>query len=334
MNYKTGEEILEMNLPKQKFLIDQILPKGVVLLAGSPKIGKSWFVLQMAVSISNGISFLNFNTSQAKVLYLSLEDTFQRLQNRLIDYDDYELENVHFITESRSLKSGLIEDIELYLDGNPSTKLIIIDTLQKIRDVRGDGYSYGLDYKDISILTKLSNKKNITMIIVHHLRKMKSEDSFEEISGTTGLTGAVDAMYVMKKQKNNDVVLEATGRDIETFDLKIRFNKENHQWELIHKSLEDFIEDEAILKVIEFMNTHHEFKGSATRLSELLMENFKYEISNSSLARKLRKFDWVLEDNDIDFEHHRTGSQRLLYLKKSSGSYDVNDGSDTKMTQI
>ena len=72
MNYKTGEEILEMNLPKQKFLIDQILPKGVVLLAGSPKIGKSWFVLQMAVSISNGISFLNFNTSQAKVLYLSL----------------------------------------------------------------------------------------------------------------------------------------------------------------------------------------------------------------------------------------------------------------------
>ena len=144
---KTGEEILEMNLIHQEYLVEQILPSGLFLLAGSPKIGKSWFVLQLGIAISNGVDFLRFRTRLAHVLYLCLEDTYQRIQNRLLDYEEETLNNIKFSTNSSKLDKGLIEQLEQYLVEHDYTKLIIIDTLQKIRNVRADGYTYSQDIK-------------------------------------------------------------------------------------------------------------------------------------------------------------------------------------------
>lgn len=330
MEIKTGEEILQMELETQKFLVDQILPVGLSLLAGSPKIGKSWFVLQLGIAISNGLDFLGFKTLQSSVWYLCLEDTYQRIQNRLIDYEDLPLDNIVFSPEAKSLNRGLIKQLEDYIAISKNTKLIIIDTLQRIRSSNTDGYTYGQDYNEINILNDFVNRTGISILVVHHLRKMKSENPFEEISGTTGIAGAVDGMYVMKRNQENksEAKLIATGRDFESFDLKITFNDESHQWELLEKSLEDIIEDESVLHVIKLMNTLNNFNGTATDLSQLLDTECDYKILPSTLSRKLNKNKQVLKEHNIEFTTLRTRYQRTISLKKKVVVRDDNDGSD------
>ena len=319
---KTGEEILEMNLVHQEYLVEQILPSGLFLLAGSPKIGKSWFVLQMGIAISNGVDFLGFRAKMAHVLYLCLEDTYQTIRNRLLDYEEDPLNNITFSTSSSKLDKGLIEELEQYLVEHDDTKLIIIDTLQKIRNVRADGYTYGQDYKEINVLNDFVNRTGVSILVVHHLRKMKSDDPFEEISGTTGIAGAVDGMYVMKKHKDirDEVTLTATGRDIESFDLKISFNKETHYWELIEKSLENEIEDECVVNVVKLFQTLDSFEGTATELSQMLKMELSYDVLPSVLSKKLRKNSYSLKENNIEFIYERTSYQKTIILRRIIGS--------------
>lgn len=332
---KTGEEILTMNLPTQSYLVEQILPSGLFLLAGSPKIGKSWFVLQLGIAISNGTEFLGFKTQQSKVLYLCLEDTYQRIQNRLIDYEDESLDNIEFTMQANKLDNGLVKELDHYVAEHEKTKLIIIDTLQKIRTVRGDGYTYGQDYKEINILNEFVNRTGVSILLVHHLRKMKADDPFEEISGTTGIAGAVDGMYVMKKNKesSNGINLTATGRDILSFDLKISFNEETHHWQLLEKSLEDETMDEHILNLIEFVNRVESFEGTATELSDLLKKHLDFGVTASVLSKKIKKNVKTLHDHNIEFKGVRTRYQRTISLKKIAVVRDVSDGSDADIAQ-
>ena len=311
-----------MDLPHQDYVVETILPTGLYLLAGSPKIGKSWFVLQLGIAVSNGQSFLGFKSHASSVLYLCLEDTYQRIRNRLMDYEEECLDHIDFVLESQSLDYGLINDLKYHLELKPNTKLIIIDTLQKIRNNRSDGYAYGQDYKDINVLNKFVNETGITVILVHHLRKMKAEDSFEEISGTTGLTGAVDGMFVMKKSSNRsqEATLIATGRDIESFELKLSFNNLSHRFELLEKSLEDEIEDNCIISVIRLIYQLQFFEGSASELSELL----DVMITPSALSKKLRRYENVLRDHQIFYRYTRTSYKKIITLILDDGG----DGND------
>lgn len=311
-----------MDLPHQNYVVEPIIPTGLYLLAGSPKIGKSWFVLQLGIAVSNGQPFLGFKSHASSVLYLCLEDTYQRVRNRLMDYEEERLDHIDFVLESQSLDYGLINDLKYHLELKPDTKLIIVDTLQKIRNNRSDGYAYGQDYKDINVLNKFVNETGITVILVHHLRKMKAEDSFEEISGTTGLTGAVDGMFVMKKSSNRsqEATFIATGRDIESFVLKLSFNNLSHRFELLEKSLEDEIEDNCIISVIRLIYQHKFFEGSASELSELLDIN----ITPSALSKKLRRYENVLRDHQVLYRYTRTSYQKTITLTLDDGS----DGND------
>lgn len=311
-----------MDLPHQDYVVEPILPTGLYLLAGSPKIGKSWFVLQLGIAVSNGQSFLGFKSHASSVLYLCLEDTYQRIRNRLMDYEEEYLDHIDFVLESQSLDYGLINDLKYHLETKPDTKLIIIDTLQKIRNNRSDGYAYGQDYKDINVLNKFVNETGITVILVHHLRKMKAEDSFEEISGTTGLTGAVDGMFVMKKLSNRsqEATLIATGRDIESFELKLSFNNSIHRFELLEKSLEDEVEDNCIINVIKLIHELKYFEGTASELSELLGTS----VTPSALSKKLRRYENVLRDHQVLYRYTRTSYQKTITLTLDDGS----DGND------
>ena len=327
---KTGEDILAMSLPNQEYLVDQILPSGLFLLAGSPKIGKSWLVLQLRIAISNGADFLGFTTQRSHVLYLCLEDTYQRIQNRLVDYGDEPLDNIKFATSASKLDKGLIKELEHYISEHEDTKLIIIDTLQKIRNTRIDGYTYGQDYKEINILNEFVNRTGVSILLVHHLRKMKADDPFEEISGTTGIAGAVDGMYVMKKNREsrNEVTLIATGRDIISFDLTLRFNEETHHWELLEKSLEDDAVDEYVLNVIKLIEQINSFEGTATELRDLLKTKLNLVVLPSVLSKKLKRNVQLLKDHNIEFQSLRSRLQRTIQLNKINRNSDVSDGSD------
>ena len=147
---------------------------------------------------------------------LALEDDYARLQKRLSQMFGMEgSENFYFATKSKSLNDGLERQLVTFVTEHKDARLIIIDTLQKVREVGGDKFSYASDYEIVTKLKAFSDKYGICFLVVHHTRKMESSDSFDMISGTNGLLGAADGAFVMQKEKRTDnkAVLEVAGRD-------------------------------------------------------------------------------------------------------------------------
>ena len=180
-----------------------------------------------------GIPLWNYKVNQGSVLYLALEDDFSRLQKRLSKMFGMESTNkFYFTTMSKSLNEGLEEQLARFLKEYTDTKLIMIDTLQKIREVRGDRYSYSSDYDIVNKLKQFSDKHNVCILVVHHTRKLQSEDSFEMISGTNGLLGAADGAFIMQKKKriDNIAILDIAGRDQPDQKLTLEFDREHCIW--------------------------------------------------------------------------------------------------------
>lgn len=174
-------------------IIDGLLYRGTYLFAGSPKIGKSFLMAQLAYHVSTGTNLWGFDVRQGKVLYLALEDNYPRLQKRLYRmFGTAENENLFFSVSAHPLGNGLDEQLDSFLQKHSDTSLVIIDTLQKVREVGGENYSYANDYQIITKLKGFTDRHNICMLIVHHTRKQMADDKFDMISGTNGLLGAAD----------------------------------------------------------------------------------------------------------------------------------------------
>ena len=204
------------------FVIDDLLPQGLHLLAGAPKIGKSWLALWLCLCAAQGKPLWTFATRPCEVLYLCLEDSFQRIQSRLFDLTEDAPPTLHFAVMSQQLHNGLVEQIEQFLKEHPQTRLIVIDTLQRIRTAGNDANAYASDYRDIGVLKALADKHRIAILLVHHLRKMNDDDPMNMISGTTGLSGATDSNFVLRKsqRRENTATLYCTGRDIPYRELR------------------------------------------------------------------------------------------------------------------
>ncbi len=178
---------------------------------------------------------MGISVRQGTVLYLALEDDYARLQKRLSQMFGMEgSEDFYFATKSKSLHDGLERQLVTFVTEHKDARLIIIDTLQKVREVGGDKFSYASDYEIVTKLKAFSDKYGICFLVVHHTRKMESSDSFDMISGTNGLLGAADGAFVMQKEKRTDnkAVLEVAGRDQQDQKLWLNFNRERCVWEL------------------------------------------------------------------------------------------------------
>lgn len=234
-----AETLLSTPLKRTMFVVDALIPQGVSIICGSSKIGKSWLMLWLGLRVAQGLSVWETPTEAGDVLYLCLEDTFTRIQNRLYHLTESAPGNLRFAVMSSKLGGGLEEEIKSHLFDYPSTRLIIIDTLQKVRDGKngsGKNGMYGDDYDDITAIKRIADEQNIAVILVHHLRKLKdSDDPFNQISGSTGLTGAVDTAFLLKRDTatSDTATLIAKGRDIEMQELRLRFI--DRVWELIEK---------------------------------------------------------------------------------------------------
>ena len=186
-------ELYDTAYPPKLPIIDGLLYNGTYLFVGSPKIGKSFFMAQIGYHVSKGIPLWGFSVRQGTVLYLALEDDYARLQKRLSQMFGMEgSENFYFATKSKSLNDGLEKQLVTFVTEHKDARLIIIDTLQKVREVGGDKFSYASDYEIVTKLKAFSDKYGICFLVVHHTRKMESSDSFDMISGTNGLLGAAD----------------------------------------------------------------------------------------------------------------------------------------------
>ena len=286
-------------------------------------------MLDLALSIASGEPFLGQNTAKCGVLYLCLEDTLKRIQDRLMKLTDEAPSNLRFAVTAGTLGGGFEEELKNYLHSNPDTKLVIIDTLQRIRSSKSNssGGIYANDYEDISALKEIAASRNVSILLVHHLRKMPdNSDPFNEISGTTGISGAVDSAFLLKKGKRADdtATLYATGRDIEYQEIHLIFKK--MRWILLEIQTIDQIKKmetpNYIYKIVPFMSTRSEWSGSATELLEELGETTCYSTMVSKMIVKY--YYEILRPEGITFDTKRTNKSRLLILKKRG----VCDGGD------
>ncbi|MDE7054921.1 MAG: bifunctional DNA primase/polymerase [Oscillospiraceae bacterium] len=232
----SAPELQQADLPPVKYLVEGMLPDGTGLLTAASKIGKSWMVLDLGLCVAAGRPFLGRCTHQAGVLYLALEDSLNRLQDRMnkVLNGKPAPPQFYFSTEAPKLDMGLLDTLDSHLKKSPDTRLIIIDTLQKVRGQalpRESGYAQ--DYREMETIKAFMDKRGVSVLFVHHNRKMRDDDDpFNMISGTNGIMGAADTIWTIAKAKRADeeAVLHITGRDVPQSSLVIRFDKGEWTW--------------------------------------------------------------------------------------------------------
>lgn len=235
LNTIDGAALMSQPLRPPDFVVDSLLSQGLHILAGSPKVGKSWLILWLAVMVAKGEPVWDMATRQGHTLYLCLEDSVLRIQNRLFEITEDAPESVHFCTECAPIGQGLEEQIETFSMEHPGTVLVIIDTLQMVRPIHDA--TYANDYRDMSVLKRLADRLGLAILLIHHLRKEKAEDVFHRISGTTAISGAVDSNFTLveKRRGSGRAKLTCIGRDIEYRELELERNADN-VWELLSDS--------------------------------------------------------------------------------------------------
>ena len=335
LNTIDADTLLSTSLPPTRFVIDQLLPQGLHILAGAPKVGKSWLALWLCLQVAQGKPVWDFPVRGSTVLYLCLEDSFTRIQNRLFQITADAPESLHFATIAAGIGDGLEEQLTDFLALHPDTSMVVIDTLQRIRGGGDCGNPYANDYRDISALKALADRYQIAVLLIHYLRKMNDDDPMNMISGTTGISGAADGSFVLKPRKrgSGEATLYCTGRDIEYRELPLAFDKARCTWMLTEPVEETSTPvDPEALHLSAFLRSLGSFEGTATELSVLLEQQTGEHLTPSVLAKRLVKHAQYLEQVGIRVVSQRTRTARLLSILCLP--CDGSDGSDGKTDTV
>lgn len=310
-------ELLDNVYQSKPSLVDGLLYRGTYLFVGAPKLGKSFLMTQLAYHISTGTPLWNYPVHKGTVLYLALEDDYRRLQERSYRmFGTAENESLFFSVSAGQLGSGLDEQLTNFLREHPDTSLIIIDTLQKVREVGGDNYSYANDYQIITRLKALADSYGICLLLVHHTRKQQSDDKFDMISGTNGLLGAADGAFLLQKERraDNAATLDISGRDQQDQRLYLKRDEERLVWELERRETELRQEPpDPVLEAVAALVTAErpEWRGTATELVAALGLDMK----PNALAMRLNVRAWRLSyEYHIHYESARTHAGRSIKL--------------------
>ena len=267
---------------------------------------------------------------------LRLEDNQRRLQDRMnrVLQGERAPDGFALATGSLDLQDGLLDQLTNYLNINPGCGLVVIDTLQRVRRTTGKAINaYQADYKDVGILQKFASEREICIVLVHHLRKMKDEtDPFAQISGTNGIFGAADSAFVMTRDRRVDdtTKLSVTGRDLEEFELALRLDKTQCRWqnlgdaeararEQARKEYENSALVQTIRKLVE--RNHGQWSGTAKEILEagrLLTRRFIAE-TPQELSCQLREIrSQLMEMDNISYQKgkHGTAGAKHIFCKE------------------
>jgi hypothetical protein len=316
-----GNSLMTQEYEPLQFSIEKILPHGVFIFAGSPKVGKSWLTLDMCRAISTGGKLWEFNAILGDTLYLALEDKYNRLQGRLkqINADNQNISRLHLATASFGMNSGLFEQVHNFISKYPETNFIAIDTLERIRDSSRDRDIYSCDYSDMSKLREITDKHKLTLLLVHHTRKMYDPDPLNTISGSTGLIGSVDGALVLAKDKRTGSKAKFTisNRDTESFCFELRFDSETCLWDFIGNITEDN-EDENILCFLINDFLQDEWIGTATELCNALKSHDdNFNLIPATIGKQLNNSTGLLKkDYGIIFDREVCTKSRKIILRR------------------
>lgn len=235
-------ELMGRDLGEVMFLVVGFLHQGLAVLSADPKIGKSWFALDLCLSIATGTPFLDYETVQAGALYLALEDSWRRLQSRMRKVMQSKgiepPSNFYLATAANPLDMGLTEQLDEHMKAHPDTKLIVIDVLERIRSGNAprNKNAYQIDSAEIGRIKAIADKYNICVFLVHHNRKMRdASDPFLNMSGSQGIVSSVDEGFTLSKEKREDVraTLNIISREMGDEKLVLEFDRGLCRWKRV-----------------------------------------------------------------------------------------------------
>lgn len=234
----SAAELMTAELLPLVWVVPTLMPTGLTLLAGKPKMGKSWLAMEIGIAVATGRTLMfRVECPRAGVLYLALEDSVRRFQTRLsaLLQGKPVPANLFGRVEWPTMDKGGLERLEAFLLAHADVRLVIVDTLAKVRSPSSrSANAYAEDYAALAGLKRLADTRGVAMLMIHHVRKMPSEDPFEAISGTNGLTGAADTnMVLVRKPNSSEAVLHVKGRDVVDMQLALSFHTDPMGWELV-----------------------------------------------------------------------------------------------------
>ena len=315
--YCEGDTVMDKDLVQRRFIIKGLLAQGVTILGGYPKSGKSWLVLDWAIRVARGQPVWGMEVTQGTVLYMCLEDTEDRLRHRLSLMTDEVPKNLCLSTAVGTLATTFEQQIDFFMRERPDTVLIIVDTFQVIRTASNDP-SYGGDYEDVKRLKDMADKYGIALLLVHHLRKQNDTDPFKLLSGTTGLTGAADNLFVLARPERGSNVgrFHGTGRDIADRLMNLMFSREKYVWEVVSDSLEEpEVRLPAELRaLIKYMEEVKHYCGGNQELCQRLKDQTGVAATPKGLKQKMNVWRHDLAEMGLTYESRKTNGERIVEL--------------------
>jgi hypothetical protein len=311
----TAEQLLGMELPEPRWAVRGIVPEGLTLFAGKPKLGKSWLALNLAIAIATGGTALGkIPVEQGDVLYLALEDTKRRLLDRIVQLQRSQgaarLNRLHFIRQCPRQDKGGLKVITDWLESHEQARLVIIDTWAKFRPSRRQrSDQYEEDYGHAAEVKAIADARGAAVLPLHHCRKMAAEDALEEVSGTLGLTGAADATLVLRRDRGQmDGSLFVTGRDVEEQDLALRWDQEFTLWSIMGEA-EDYRiskDREAVIKVLQEAGRPVTASEAAPILQKTpnTTKQLLWQMAKSGLIEALGRGFYVTKANSANHTNH------------------------------
>lgn len=309
-------ELYETVYQSRPPVIDSLLYSGTYLFAGAPKVGKSFLMAQLAYHVSTGLPLWGYTVHKGTVLYLALEDDYRRLQERLYRmFGTDSADNLYLAISAQVLGSGLDEQLQKFVREHRDTKLVIIDTLQKIREAGGVKYSYANDYEIVGRLKRFADHHKVCLLLVHHTRKQQADDKFDMISGTNGLLGAADGAFMLQKEKRTDssAILEVSGRDQQDQRLYLTKDMDRLIWQLERTETELWKPppDPVLEAVAALVAEDRLWSGTATELVTALGVDLK---PNTLTMRLNVNAGRLLNEYSIQYENGRSHAGRKITL--------------------
>ena len=320
LNPISAYELDAMEIKPIEWILENLIAKGNVIIFGAPsKYFKSYMVLGMMAAISEGKSYLGFKSTQCECLYCDLESNKRRASaraNQILGEDTEKPKGLYIITGSdndvRPLGKGFKEQLCDVLDKNPGIGLVAIDVFGKIRTSKGKLDQYEYDYKDISALKAIANEYDIAILLVHHTTKMKRSDPFDDITGSVGLVGAVDCAWTITKDNRaaTEGVFHVTGRDIDTMEIPVRFNKDTFTWERLgtpeenayKQLLEDYDKSNVVKTLFALMAIPGRWEGSVEDIIKAsYTNNTPIGMDARTVGLEIMRFKDLLEIEGITF---------------------------------
>lgn len=295
----TAKELIEMEMKKMTWYVNEILPEGVTLVVAKPKVGKSALILYLMVQIAlqNKI-WDTFSTKKAKILYLPYDDPMRRMKDRItriseaLNIGNLEQLNNLYVRNKEELKKISVKDnlVSVFSEiKQAGFDIVIIDTLHLAFDFKHYDFNvYKNEYDNMSLIKKTAEELGLSLVIVHHAKKGESLDVIDAASGSNGMTGAVDTIWtIINSQFDNSKLLHVTGKEVETNTYQLQMEPDTFLWSMLPNDeviYEDAISSPQQKQILEYIQESKNEVSSGEIAA-------KFERTPSAISQALRKLE-------------------------------------------